>query len=87
VRTESFNNLAFSSIAMAMTIAKSETLELPKALLIMPLIAHSELLSHLANGNTKVKGIDKLIVDKLHCFSNFNNRYYDNITTSLKTIN
>jgi hypothetical protein len=86
MRTESFNNLAFTSIAMAMTIEKSESLELPKALLIMPFLAHSELLSHLANGNTKVKGIDKLIVDKLPCFTNFNNRYYDNITTSLNAI-
>ncbi|NQY38160.1 MAG: hypothetical protein HRT37_25100 [Alteromonadaceae bacterium] len=86
MRTESFNNLAFTSIAMAMTIEKSVTLELSKALLIMPFLAHSELLSHLANGNTKIKGIDKLIVDRLHCFANFNNRYYDNITTSLNAI-
>ena len=86
MRTESFNNLAFTSVAMAMTIEKSGTLELSKALLIIPFLAHSGLLSYLANGNTKIKGIDKLIVDKLHCFSNFNNRYYDNIATSLNSI-
>jgi hypothetical protein len=86
VRTESLNNLAFTSIAMAMTIEKSGSLEIPKTMLIMPFLSHFELLSYLANGRTQVKGLDKLIVDKLHCFSNFNNRYYDNIANSLNAI-
>lgn len=86
MRAESLNNLAFSSVAMAMIIEKSGSLELSKAMLIMPFLSHVELLSYLANGRTKVKGLDKLIVDKLHCFSNFNNRYYDNVVNSLNAI-
>ncbi|MFC6635592.1 three component ABC system middle component [Microbulbifer taiwanensis] len=86
MRTDTINNLAFASLAIAMVIEKSEKLELTKALLIMPFLAHKELLSYLANGKTKVRGLDKLIVDKLHCFSNFNKRYYDNLSTSLNAL-
>lgn len=86
MRTEALNNLAFASLAIAMVVEKSGRLELTKALLIMPFLAHKELLSYLANGKIRVKSLDKLIVDKLHCFSNFNNRYYDNLGTSLNAL-
>lgn len=86
MRTETLNNLAFASLSIAMVIEKSEKLELTKALLIMPFLSHKELLSYLANGNTKVRSLDNLIVDKLHCFSNFNKRYYDNLSTSLNAL-
>ncbi|MCD2452410.1 DUF6521 family protein [Methylicorpusculum oleiharenae] len=86
MRTEALNNLAFASLAIAMVVEKSGKLELTKALLIMPFLAHKELLSYLANGKTQVRSLDKLIVDKLHCFSNFNERYYDNLGTSLNAL-
>ena len=86
MRTESINNLAFVSLAMAIVIEKSGRLDLTKALLIMPFLAHKELLSYLANENTNIRSLDKLIVDKLNCFSNFNARYYDNLTASLNAI-
>ena len=86
MRTETLNNLAFSSLAISMVVEKSQELELTKALLIMPFIAHKELLSYLANGRTQIISLDKLIIDKLHCFSNFNNRYYDNMSTSINAI-
>lgn len=86
MRTEILNNLAFSSLAMSLVVEKSQKLELTKALLIMPIIAHKELLSYLANGRTQIISLDKLIIDKLHCFSNFNQRYYDNLSTSINSI-
>ncbi|QEQ97418.1 three component ABC system middle component [Neptunomonas concharum] len=86
MRTETLNNLAFSSLAISIVVEKSQELELTKALLIMPFIAHKELLSYLANGRTQIISLDKLIIDKLHCFSNFNKRYYDNMSTSLNAI-
>jgi hypothetical protein len=86
MRTESLNNLAFASLAMSIIIEKSQKLELTKSLLIMPFLAHKELLSYLANGKTQIRSLDKLIVDKLHCFSNFNKRYYDNLSTSINAL-
>lgn len=86
MRTETLNNLAFTSLAMSIVVNKSQKLELTKALLIMPFIAHKELLSYLANGRTQIISLDKLIIDKLHCFSNFNKRYYDNLSTSINAI-
>ncbi|AWF80232.1 hypothetical protein BTJ40_05075 [Microbulbifer sp. A4B17] len=86
MRTETLNNLAFASLAMSIVVEKSQKLELTKALLIMPFIAHKELLSYLANGRTQIISLDKLIIDKLHCFSNFNKRYYDNLSTSINAI-
>ncbi len=86
MRTETLNNLAFASLAMSLVVEKSQKLELTKALLIMPFIAHKELLSYLANGRTQIISLDKLVIDKLHCFSNFNKRYYDNLSTSINAI-
>lgn len=86
MRTESVNNLAFTSIAMAMVIEQAGKLELAKILLVMPFLTHSELLSYLAHGGTKIKGLDKLIIDKLPYFSNFNKRYYDNLVTSINAV-
>lgn len=86
MRTETLNNLAFASLAMSLVLEKSQKLELTKALLIMPFIAHKELLSYLAHGRTQIISLDKLIIDKLHCFSNFNKRYYDNLGTSINAI-
>lgn len=86
MRTENLNNLAFASLAMSIVVEKSQKLELTKALLIMPFIANKELLSYLANGRTQIISLDKLIIDKLHCFSNFNKRYYDNLSTSINSI-
>ncbi|WP_367179773.1 three component ABC system middle component [uncultured Paraglaciecola sp.] len=86
MRTETFNNLAFASLAMSIVVEKSQKLDLTKALLIIPFIAHKELLSYLANGRTQIISLDKLIIDKIHCFSNFNKRYYDNLSTSINAI-
>lgn len=86
MRTETLNNLAFASVAIAIIIQKSGRIELAKVLLIMPFLAHKELLSYLANGKTKIKSLEKLIVDRLSCFSNFNNRYYDNLNTSINAL-
>lgn len=86
MRTETLNNLAFASVAIAIIIQKSGRIELAKVLLIMPFLAHKELLSYLASGKTKIKSLDKLIVDRLSCFSNFNNRYYDNLNTSINAL-
>ena len=86
MRTEHLNNLAFAALAIAIIIEKSKKLELTKALLIMPILANKELLSYLANGNITIKSLDKLIIDKLHCFSNFNKRYYDNLSTSINAL-
>ena len=86
MRTETLNNVAFASLAIAIVAGKVEKMELTKALLIMPILANKELTSYLANGRTKIKSLDKLIIDKLHCFSNFNKRYYDNLSTSINAI-
>ena len=86
MRTGTINNVAFASLAIALVASKFEKIELCKVLLIMPILANKELTSYLANGRTKIKSLDKLIIDKLHCFSNFNKRYYDNLSTSINAI-
>lgn len=86
MRTETLNNVAFASLAIAFVAGKVEKMDLTKALLIMPILANKELTSYLANGRTKIKSLDKLIIDKLQCFSNFNKRYYDNLSTSINAI-
>ncbi|NSY32251.1 hypothetical protein DS891_01335 [Pseudoalteromonas sp. JC28] len=86
MRAETLNNIAFASLAIAMVLNKSQKVELTKVFLIMPFVTNKELLSYLANGKTQLRSLDKLIVDKLHCFSNFNKRFYDGLSTSINSI-
>jgi hypothetical protein len=43
-------------------------------------------LSHLARASTKILSFEKYLIEHLSNFSNFNDRYYDSLTTSMNAI-
>ena len=81
-----YNNLSVGIISLGFVLNKSKTLPLSKLFLILPFVTHSELLTYLARQSTKIQSIEKLIVDKTVCFSNFNKRYYDALTLTVEAI-
>ena len=81
-----YNNLGICSLSIALTLQHVDRLSLSRALLIMPIIAHEELLQYMARKTTHFNSIEQLIVRKPECFLNFNARFYDGLTVSINAI-
>ncbi|MEZ6127071.1 MAG: hypothetical protein R3C59_00145 [Planctomycetaceae bacterium] len=82
-----YNNFGIFSLGIAFTSqAFGSVLSLPKALLVAPFLSHQALLDHLSRQNSVVSSIEKLLVQKTVCFSNFNARYYDSLCGSINAI-
>ena len=81
-----YNNIGIGAIGMISVLNHCKTMPLSKAALILPFIAHKELLSYLSRKTTNVMSIEKLITDKIACFSNFNRRYYDSLILTIESV-
>lgn len=81
-----YNNLGICSLSIAFTLQHLDRLSLSRALLIMPIIAHEELLQYMAHKATNFNSIEQIIVRKPEYFLNFNARFYDGLTLSLNAI-
>lgn len=82
----SFHNLAICSTSLLIVLNKVTDLELSKALLIYPLIMHTDTLNFLSKKNTKPRKINSLLFNNPSLFINFNDRFYDTITLTLNSI-
>ncbi|GGJ13053.1 three component ABC system middle component [Paenibacillus hunanensis] len=85
-KKEIYNNEVFAALVIYNVIKKMNTIELTKALLIMPFISHKQTMKFLKNENTRINGIEEFIVKKPRFFLNFNDRYYSLLTVSLNSI-
>ncbi|GAA3565813.1 three component ABC system middle component [Marinobacter xestospongiae] len=81
-----YNNIGVQALAILLVVQHAQILPLSKALLVSPIITHNEMLKYLSNGNVKIQGIEKLIIEKTRFFANFNNRFYDQLCSSINAI-
>lgn len=81
-----YNNLAICSAALLIILNKVEKLEISKALLIYPIIMHTDTLNFLSKKNTKPRKINSLLLSNPSFFINFNDRFNDSITLTVKSI-
>lgn len=81
-----YNNFGIGVIALNSVLSHTENCSIAKSTLIYPLISHQELLNHLSRKSTKISSIEKLIISKPNCFSNFNKRYYDSLRHSFNAL-
>ncbi len=80
-----YNNIGISALSIGFVLT-AIALPVSKAVLILPIVSHRELLNYLSHRASKIKGLEQLIIEKTSCFSNFNKRYYDNFHASLNAI-
>ena len=73
-------------IALGAVLNQSKDLSISKLFLIFPLLSHQTLLQHLGRKTTRVKSIEKLVVEKTSCFSNFNKRYSDSLVVTVNAL-
>lgn len=81
-----YNNIAICSAAILIILNKVEKLEISKALLIYPLIMHTDTLNFLSKKSTKPRKINSLLLSNPSFFINFNDRFKDSITLTLNSI-
>jgi Family of unknown function (DUF6521) len=81
-----YNNFIFQAFAMSFILEESEELTLAKALLIAPIISHKGLVKYLSRKNTIVNGVEDLVIQHTQYFSNFNERFFDNLVSSMNAI-
>lgn len=81
-----YNNFGVCSLGIAFTLQHLNSLSLSKSLLIMPIIAHKDLLQYLARKGSTVQSLEQIIVTHQRCFSNFNARFYDSLPASINAI-
>ncbi len=81
-----YNNLGICSLGIVATLQHTDYLPISKILLIMPIIAHSELTSYLARSTTKVMSVEQIITKQPKYFSNFNDRFYDGMVASINSL-
>ncbi len=81
-----YNNISIGVIALGAVLDQSDELSISKLFLIFPLISHQKLLQHLGRNTTKIKSIEKLIVEKTSYFSNFNKRYIDSLVLTVNAL-
>ncbi len=81
-----YNNIGIHALAILLVLQHVKTLSVSKALLIPPIVTHNEMLKYLSNGNVKVQGVEKLIIEKTGFFTNFNSRFYDQICGAINAI-
>jgi hypothetical protein len=81
-----FNNFGMEALSIAFVLNHQSELQISKALLIAPIVAHGALLTHLARATTNILSFEKYLIEHLPNFSNFNDRYYDSLVTSMNAI-
>ncbi len=84
--SEQYNNLGLEALAIMFVLKEATTLPIAKVLLILPITTHKAMLNHLAHGSVKVQSFERFLIERVSYFSNFNDRYYDNLVSSINAI-
>ncbi len=81
-----YNNIGICSAAISAILEQRSHIDISKILLILPIIMDKELLNYLGKKRIKIISLERLIIDKLNCFTNFNDRFIGSLTNSLNAI-
>lgn len=81
-----YNNEIIGCISIYSVIRHLQNITAAKALLILPLTCHSQLLNYIGRANTDVKSIEQLLIRKPDSLANFNERFYSLLRVSTNSI-
>lgn len=84
--SDRYNNLGIEALALAFVLQNAERLSISKLMLVLPITAHKEMLSNLANGAVRVQSFERYVIEKVRYFSNFNDRYYGNLVGGVNAL-
>jgi hypothetical protein len=84
--TSYYNNVGIGIIALGSVLNHSKELSISKVFLIFPFLSHQKLLTYLGRKTTTITNIEKLVVEKISFFSNFNKRYMDSLILTINAL-
>jgi hypothetical protein len=86
VTWDGFNNVGVCATAIASVLGHSESLSLPKVMLIMPLVMHDMTIRFLANGKVRERQIAAFTSMRPEFVANFDKRYFNSFIVSINAI-
>lgn len=81
-----YNNAGIAAVAIGCVLNHTQTLSLAKALLIMPIVMHSETTKFLASERTRSREIASLVAIRPDFVHNFNRRFDSSLVHSINAI-
>ncbi|HFT1767695.1 TPA: three component ABC system middle component [Pseudomonas aeruginosa] len=81
-----YNNAGIAAVAIGCVLNHTQTLTLAKALLIMPIVMHSETTKFLASERIRSREIASLVAIRPDFILNFNRRYHASLAHSINAI-
>lgn len=81
-----YNNIGIDALGISFVLEQKNDLPLSKLLLVAPIISHQALLNHLARKPTKILSFEKYLIENISYFSNFNDRYYSSLVSSMNAV-
>lgn len=81
-----YNNLAIDAFAIASVLNKACFLTLPQVALILPTVAHREMVKKLANARFSFVSFEQYLIDNIEHFYNFNERYLASLTPTTNAL-
>lgn len=70
-----YNNLGIDAFAISAVLEKAEFLTFPRLMLILPIVAHRDMVRQLAHGKFRVIGFEQYFIEETRYFYNFAERY------------
>lgn len=80
------NNELITGISILAVLYHVRSLEITKCMLIEPLLSYTKVLRLLCRSNSSIKSIEDLIIKESIFFTNFNERYKENLMLSINAI-
>lgn len=83
---DGYNNVGICATAIASVLNHCQSLSLPKALLVMPLMMHEPTVSFLGSGSTRPREAAAIASSHPEFIANFNGRYESSLVVSVNAI-
>ncbi|PYE85233.1 three component ABC system middle component [Phyllobacterium leguminum] len=81
-----YNNLGMNAFAISSVLKEAGFLTLPQIALILPVVAHRQMVNKLSNGRFRFVSFEQYLIDNIEFFYNFNERYFASITQTVNTL-
>lgn len=81
-----YNNEAIGVVAIYSVVKNLKEIDYSKAMLILPLMLNDKLIKFIGRANTKVRGIEELIIKKGQVLTDFNEFYLEMLPISINSL-
>ncbi|MEM9630239.1 MAG: three component ABC system middle component [Pseudomonadota bacterium] len=81
-----YNNLGINSFAISSVLKEAGFLTIPQIALILPVVAHRQMVKKLAHGKFRFVSFEQYLIDNIELFYNFNERFVSSLTPTVNAL-